>query len=383
MASQRDYYEVLGVSKSASASEIKKAYKTLARKYHPDRNQGDDEATEKFKEAAEAYAILSDEDKRARYDRFGHAGVQGGAGGPGGAGFQDINDIFAQFGGLFGDMFGGGGRRRQGGPARGSDLKTSVTIDLVTAAKGYKAELEITRKCIGSHCKGSGAEPGTTPEICDYCGGEGQVTQAQGFFRIQTPCPACRGQGRVIRHKCNTCYGSGREDEDVNVTVPIPAGIDNGMSVRQPGAGDAGPNGGPRGDLYVEVRVKEHAIFKRSGSHLYCRVPITYTQAALGTTVEIPLIEGKDTLDLPAGTQPGETIRLRGKGLVDPRTGGNAGDLHVEIQVLVPRSVSGEHEELLRKLAELEQAEVHPHQKSWFEKLKDFFTSDPDESGKK
>ena len=380
MATNRDFYEVLGVSKSASVDEIKKAYKTLAKKYHPDRNPGDEEAIARFKEAAEAYEVLGDEEKRARYDRFGHAGVQGG---PGGAhGFNDINDIFSQFGDIFGDLLGGGGRRGGGGrgrTARGADLKTSITIDLVTAAKAFKATVRVDRKKACQRCNATGSEPGTDPEVCDYCGGAGQVVQAQGFFRIQTTCPACRGQGKVIRHKCNTCYGSGREEESVELSPTIPAGMENGMQVCVRGEGEVGVQGGPRGDLYIEVRIREHSLFKRNGTHLYCRVPITYTQAALGATVEIPLIEGKDTLPLPPGTQPGETIRLRGKGMPDPH-GGPSGDLHVEVQVLVPRGVKGEHEQLLRKLAEMEKSEVHPHQKSWFEKLTDFFKSDPDQT---
>jgi molecular chaperone DnaJ len=377
MSAKRDYYEVLGVSKSASAEEIKKAYKKLALKNHPDRNPGDAEAVERFKEAAEAYEVLSDDEKRSRYDRFGHEGVRGSAGG--GQGFQDLNDIFSAFGGIFEEMFGGNGGRRGGTRSqvlRGADLRTSITVDFIAAAKGHKTEIQIRRKKHCERCDGSGSEPGTTPERCDYCGGAGQVVQAQGFFRIQQTCPACRGTGKVIRHKCNSCYGSGREDETAEVLVQIPPGVDSSMQLRVAGEGEAGPNGGPRGDLYVDIRVREHSIFKRNGTHLYCRVPITYTQAALGATVEIPLIDGKQTLDLPAGTQPGETIRLRGQGLPDPR-GGPPGDLHVEVQVLVPRTLSKEHEKQLRKLAETEQAEVHPHQKSWLEKLTEFFTGDP------
>ncbi|MCA9087653.1 MAG: molecular chaperone DnaJ [Planctomycetaceae bacterium] len=380
MATKRDFYEVLGVSKSATAEEIKKAYKKLALKHHPDRNRGDDEAIERFKEAAEAYEVLSDPDKRGRYDRFGHDGLRGAAGrGGGGAGFHDLNDIFESFGDIFGDMF-GGGRRGGGGGARtsrGADIQASVTIDLVAAATGCEETIRISRKKTCNHCNGSGAEPGTTPEVCDYCGGAGQVVQAQGFFRIQTTCPACRGQGKVIRHKCNTCYGSGREDESIELTVKIPAGMDNGMQLCLRGEGEVGLQGGPRGDLYVDVKVKDHAIFQREGNHLFCRVPISYSQAVLGTTVEIPLIQGKDRLEIPPGTQPGEVIRLRGKGLPDARNG-HVGDLHVEVQVVVPRKVSDEHDALLRKLAKHEEAEVHPHRKSWLDKLTDFFKSEPE-----
>lgn len=379
MPSQRDYYEVLGVEKSASGDEIKKAYKKLALKYHPDRNPGDEEAVENFKEAAAAYDVLSDAEKRARYDRFGHAGVnQGGGGGPQ---FHDLGDIFEHFGSIFEGMgFGGfgGGRRSRGGVQRGSDLKTSVTIDLRQAATGIEKDLDIPRKKPCTKCSGSGSEPGHQPERCDYCGGQGQVIQSQGFFRMQTTCPACRGQGTIIRHKCNTCFGSGREDEKITLNVKIPAGVDHGMSVIVRGEGEAGPNGGPRGDLYVEIKLKAHPIFKREGVHLLCQVPITYTQAALGAKIEIPLLEGKTHVDLPPGTQPGDVQKLRGKGMPDPH-GGRTGDLHVEFQLVVPKKLEPDHEALLRKLAEMEQAHVMPHQKSWLDKLKGLFTGDEDE----
>jgi len=372
MASKRDYYEVLGVTKTATTVEIKKAYKKLAIQYHPDRNQGDEEATEKFKEASEAYDVLNDDEKRRRYDQFGHAGVQG-AGARGG-GFHDVSDIFDAFGDIFeGFGFGGGGRRRRSGPPRGSDLKTVIQLDLVEAALGVKKEIEVPRKKHCSSCDGTGAEPGTEPETCEYCGGAGQVVQSQGFFRVQTTCPGCRGTGKIIRHKCNSCYGSGREDETVTCTVTIPAGIDTGQQLCLRGEGEAGQQGGPRGDLYVEVHVKDHPIFKRQGTHLICKVPISYTQATLGAKIDIPLLQGKQEFDIPSGTQPGEVFRLRGKGMPDPH-GRPTGDLHVEVQLMVPKKISEEHEELLRKLAEHEKADVHPHHKSWFEKLKDFVT---------
>lgn len=374
MASQRDYYDVLGLSKSASPEEIKKAYKKLALKNHPDRNPGDDEAVQRFKEAAEAYEVLSDPEKRSRYDRYGHAGVKGAAGGGAAGGFHDLNDIFDAFGDLFGG-FGGRTRSQRGGPTRGSDLRTTLTIDLVEAARGTEKEVRVNRRKTCTHCGGSGAEPGTTPETCDYCGGHGQVVQAQGFFRVQTTCPACRGQGQIVRHKCNTCYGSGREEEAVTLTVKVPAGIDTGMQLCLRDEGDQGLQQGPRGDLYVEVNVREHEIFQREGTHLICRVPISYTQAALGAQVEIPLIDGRDTLEVPQGTQPGEVFRLRGKGLPDPR-GGRTGDLHVEIQVVVPKKLKPDHEALLRQLAEHEHEDVHPHRKSWLESLKELFTGE-------
>ena len=247
MPTQRDYYEVLSVSKSATAEEIKRAYKKLALKYHPDRNPGDEEAIAKFKEAAEAYEVLSDADKRARYDRYGHAGVKG-MGGGAGPQFQDLGDIFDHFSDIFESFvpFGRGRRRRPGGPQRGANLRTSIEISLRDAARGCEQELHLTRKKSCQHCGGSGSEPGHTPERCSYCGGQGQVVQAQGFFRVQTTCPACRGAGKVIRHKCNACYGSGREDEEVSLTVKVPPGIATGMQLCLRGAGETGPSGGPR-----------------------------------------------------------------------------------------------------------------------------------------
>jgi molecular chaperone DnaJ len=378
-AAQRDYYEVLGVSRSATVEEIKKSYKKLAIQYHPDKNGGDADAVVKFKEAAEAYEVLSDADKRARYDRFGHAGVKGAAG-RGGAGFTDVEDIFEAFGDIFEGfgLFGGRSRSRRGAAQRGAHLQTSVTIDLVSAAAGCDREVTINRKRPCGRCGGSGSEPGTSPETCQYCGGHGQVVQAQGFFRIQTTCPACRGSGKVIRHKCNTCFGSGREDEQVTLSVKVPAGIDDGMQLCLRGEGEAGAPGGARGDLYVDIRVKEHPLFQREGTHLMCRVPITYTQATLGTTIEVPLLQGRENLEIPGGTQPGEVFRLRGRGMPDPR-GGRTGDLHVEVQLVVPKKLGDEHEELLRKLAELEKIEVNPHQKSWLDKLKDLLTGDESE----
>lgn len=378
MPVQRDYYEVLGVARSASGEEIKKAYKKLALKFHPDRNPGDEEAVVMFKEAAEAYEVLGDDDTRSRYDRFGHAGVKGRAGGHQ---FTDLGDIFEHFGDLFeGFGFGGGGgrRSRRGGAQRGAHVQASVEITLLEASRGIEKEIEVRRKKTCERCRGTGSEPGHSPERCDYCGGQGQVVQAQGFFRVQTTCPACRGAGQVIRHKCNVCYGSGRENETVTLTIKIPAGIDNGMQLRMTGEGETGPNNGPRGDLYVDVHVREHKVFKREGSHLVCEVPITYTQAALGAEFEIPLLEGTETLKIPPGTQPGEVFRFRGKGMPDPR-GGRRGDLHAAVRLVVPKKLDEPHEDLLRQLAELEKTRVKPHEKSWFEKVKDFFSGDDNE----
>lgn len=369
MASQRDYYEVLSVSRDAGADEIKKAYKKLALKYHPDRNQGDDEAVVKFKEAAEAYEVLSDDEKRARYNRFGHEGVKSRA-----AGASDVGDIFDLFGDLFeGFGFGGGGRRR-GGPraTQGDSLKTRLSIDLLEAARGCDRTVDVKRRETCTTCSGSGAKPGSSPTSCDYCGGAGHIVQAQGFFRMQTTCPACRGEGKVIRDKCSACSGAGKIPESQKLDVHVPAGVDNGMTLRLSGEGEPGTNGGPRGDLYVEIHVNDHHLFRREGQHLICEVPISYTQAALGAEVEVPCLEGKTMQRIYPGTQPGEVMRIRGGGMPDPR-GGMAGDLLLKINLEVPKKISAEQEALLRQLAEMEHAQVSPHRKSFFDKLKDWF----------
>ncbi|GAB4158873.1 MAG: molecular chaperone DnaJ [Planctomycetaceae bacterium] len=372
MASKRDYYEVLGVSRDASAAVIKKAYKKIALANHPDRNPGDEDAVERFKEASEAFDVLNDPKKKSVYDQYGHAGLQGNAGG---AGFSDLGDIFEAFGDLFGGSFFGGGTRTQGRRARqGQSLRTSVTIDLLQAAKGCTQTLEVSRQELCSTCDGSGTRPGSQPEQCDYCAGHGRVVQSQGFFRVQTTCPACRGEGTIVREKCPACAGSGRELKTAKLEVRIPPGMDNGMRLCLRGEGEPGPNGGPRGDLYVDIHVEDHPFFDRNGNDLICHVPITFTQAALGASIEIPLIEGKQQLNIPPGTQPEETFHLRGQGMPDPH-GGRSGDLLVVVQVEVPQKLSAEQESLLRKLAELEKAEVSPHRKSFFEKLKGYFSN--------
>lgn len=378
MATKRDYYEVLGVSRDAGGDEIKKAYKKLAIKYHPDRNQGDDEAVAKFKEAAEAFEVLGNDEKRARYNRFGHEGVQGAAG-RGGGGFNDINDIFDVFGDLF-DGFGmGGGRRRGGGrrPTQGDSLKTRLEIDLLEAAKGCEKTVEIRRKETCNTCDGSGAKPGSEADSCDYCGGHGQVVQSQGFFRVQTTCPACKGEGKIIRDKCSDCSGAGKIPESVKLDVKVPAGVDTGMTLRLTDEGEAGSLGGPRGDLYVEIHVREHPLFHRDGPDLICEVPISYTQAVLGAEIEIPCLEGKTQHYIYPGTQPGEVIRIRGGGMPDPR-GGRAGDLQLHVILEVPKKIDSEQEALLRELAEHEHASVSPHRSSFFDKLKEWFVPTDD-----
>jgi molecular chaperone DnaJ len=381
MATKRDYYEVLGVEKSASDDEIKRAYRKLAGKHHPDRNPGDESAVAAFKEAAEAFEVLSHADKRARYDRFGHAGVQGAAGG-GGAGFGDVGDIMDAFGEMFGDLFGGGGGRRGGGGSRarrGNSLQTSLTIELLDAAVGCSRDIEIEKHVSCVTCVGTGAKPGTKPEQCDYCAGRGQVVQSQGFFRVQTTCPACRGQGQVVREKCPDCRGARVVARTSKITVKVPAGVDNGMQLCLRGEGEDGESGGPAGDLYVDIRVKPHPLFERDGKHLTCAVPITFAQAALGTELDIPILTGKHHISVAAGTQPGEIVRLRGQGMPDPH-GGSRGDLHVQFHVEVPKKLSKKQEELLRQLAELDDKQVSAHRKGFFESVKEFFgASEPGE----
>jgi molecular chaperone DnaJ len=380
MPADRDYYEVLGVSRTASAEEIRKAYKRLAAKYHPDRNQGDDEAIERFKEVQEAAEVLSDADKRARYDRFGHEGVRGGARS---AGAQDLGDIFGAFGDLFEGVFnsGGGGRGGRGAGARGETLQAQVRIDLTEAFQGCRRELRFSRNEPCDKCQGSGCRPGTSPSTCSTCRGHGQVVQSQGFFRMQTTCPACRGRGTVVKDPCTDCRGQGRGMKEVVREVSIPAGIDTGMQLCLRGEGEAGLNGGPRGDLYVNVEVRRHPLFQRDGQDLMYRMPITFAQAALGAEIEIPTLKGKETLKVRPGTQPGEVNRLKGFGMPDPRGASmKSGDLLVEIQVEVPRKLSADQEELLRKLAELDHKDVMPQRKTFFEQVKAFFSGDSEEA---
>ena len=370
-ASKRDCYEVLGVSRDASPEEIKRAYKKLALANHPDRNPGDEDAVARFKEASESFEVLRDPDKRARYDRFGWQGVSGPAGG---GGFRDVSDIFDAFGDLFEGFgfFGGQTSRRGRSGRRGASLRTSVTIDLLQAARGCSQDVELDRHSTCGTCGGNGARPGSAPTPCDYCGGYGQVVQSQGIFRIQTTCPACRGAGTVVRDKCPDCRGDGQKIEHVTLQVRIPAGVDTGMQLRLQGEGEPGAGGGPRGDLYVDIQVREHPLFRREGLHLTCQVPITFSQAALGTTLEVPVLDGRHELEVPAGTQPGEVFRLRGRGMPEPQ-GRGTGDLFVQVQVEVPKTLTDRQEELIRELAEIEHRDVSAHRKSFFEKLKEYF----------
>ena len=360
---KRDYYEVLGVSKGASDDEIKKAYRKLAKKYHPDMNPGDKEAEAKFKEVNEAYSILSDSDKRARYDQFGHAGVDPnfGAGGPGGGfgGFDmgdiDLGDIFGSFfGGGFGG-FGGSSSARRNGPQKGESLRASLTISFEEAAFGCEKEINLTRTEQCEACHGSGTEPGTTAETCPDCRGTGVVRVQQrtgGFaFSSTAPCSRCRGTGKIIHTPCKACGGSGSVKKSKRVTVSIPAGIDDGQAISLRGQGNAGKNGGPAGDLIVAVHVKPHPQFHRDGTTVLYEQPVTFYQAVMGAELEIPTIDGKVKYNLPAGTQTGTTFRLRGKGIPELR-GRGRGDQYVTVRVQVPTSLNGEQKEALRAFAE-------------------------------
>lgn len=373
---QRDYYEVLGVERSASKSQISESYRRLAIRFHPDKNPGDQEAANRFKEAARAFEVLSDETLRARYDRYGHAGLQGGPTHD----FNDIGDIFE----AFGDMFGGGifgGGRRGNRPRKGRDVFASVSMTLVEAARGATKSVEFTRHEACAACDGSGAKKGTQPVACDYCAGQGQVIQTAGVFRLQTTCPACQGAGKVIREKCPECGGEGLTEEHVERRVTIPAGVDNDVRVRLAGEGEPGGNGGPPGDCYCMIEIEEHPFLKRDGRDLHCEVPITFSQAALGTTVDVPTLDGPRPLEIKRGTQAGEVIRVRGLGMPEVR-GRGIGDLHVHVHVEVPKTLSAKTEQLLRELAEEEHKAVSPKRSSFFSRLAEYFQPHEDD-GKK
>jgi molecular chaperone DnaJ len=370
---KRDYYDVLGVEKGASPQEIKKAFRRTAMKFHPDRNPDDKNADEKFKEAQEAYEILGDEEKKSAYDRFGHAGVDGsagggfGGGGSGGAGFGDI------FGDVFGDIFGGGGGGR-GGPARGSDLRYDLQLDLEDAVKGKTVQIDVPTMTHCEPCDGSGARKGTSPVTCSTCQGAGQVRMSQGFFSVQQACPKCHGRGQMISDPCGECRGQGVKEERKTLSVKIPAGVDTGDRIRLSGKGEAGPQGGPAGDLYVQMVVRKHPIFVRDDSNLHCEVPISFAQAALGGDLEVPTLSGKVKLKIPAETQSGKLFRLRGKG-VAPVRGGGVGDLLCRVVLETPVNLSAKQRELLQGFEDsLDGKSKHsPRSSSWFDGVKKFF----------
>ena len=366
---QRDYYEVLGVERSASDAELKKAFRRLAMKHHPDRNPDDKETEILFKEAKEAYDVLSNANKRAAYDQFGHAGVDQSAGGGfgGGSGFGDA------FSDIFGDIFGGGGGRSR--VRKGADLQYNLELNLEDAVAGTTVKIKVPTMKHCTSCSGSGAKQGSSPETCDTCAGHGQVRMQQGFFSVQQTCPKCRGAGTTISDPCNTCHGAGRVKEHKSLSVEVPAGVDNGDRIRLTGEGEAGESGAPAGDLFVQMHVKAHAIFERDNADLYCEVPISIVTAALGGELEVPSLNGRLNLKVPAGTQTHKSFRMRGKG-VKPVRGGPMGDLICRIVVETPVKLNSEQKELLSKFGELmgKSAQKHsPNQNSWVDGMKKFF----------
>ncbi len=377
LPSDRDYYEVLGVEKDSSKDEVRSAFRSLAMKYHPDRNPGDREAEEKFKETAEAYEVLSDDGKRARYDRFGKAGL---GARPHFASFEDIfsafGDIFS--GGVFGDIFGGMG----GGRAGGTSLRCRIDITFEEAAKGTTKTIRLRRAEPCGECRGTGARDGTAFLACPTCRGAGIVTQSTGFFTMRTTCPGCGGVGKVISEKCPACGGAGRSPEKVEVTVDVPAGIEDGTRIRLAGEGEADLPGGPRGDLYCHVRVEPHRFFHREGDHLACEAPITYAQAALGAEIMVPTLNGTAKVRVPRGTQSGAVFRLRGQGVPNVHTG-RAGDLLVMVVIEVPKKLTARQEEILRELAGVEETAVSPKRKGFLEWLKEQFMPEDEEKDEK
>ena len=368
---KRDYYEVLEVTRTATDQELKSSYRRLAMKFHPDRNPGDLQAEESFKEAAEAYSVLSNSDMRARYDRFGHAGVSSSAGAnPWAAGdFGGFEDIL---GDLFGDLFGGGRSRNRNRPQRGSDLRYDLEIGLEQAATGYKTKIDIPRLEQCDTCKGSGAAPGTSPVTCNLCGGAGQVRYQQGFFSVSRTCHQCRGNGKVISSVCKTCQGEGRVEHQHQIEIKIPAGVDTGARLRVTGEGEAGTSGGGRGDLYVVIHVREHELFERQGNNLYVNVPVTFSQAALGAEINVPTLDGDEVVSIPESTQTGSIFRVAGKGIVSLQ-GHGRGDLYVVVTVMTPSKLTREQRKLLEQLSDIEEKQKEKSARKISSKVKDIF----------
>ncbi len=366
---KRDYYEVLGVNRDAADDDIKKAYRKLAMKHHPDRNPDSKEAEDKFKEAKEAYEALSDSNMRARYDQFGHAGMEGGGGGGGGQGFADA------FSDIFGDIFGGAGGARRSNVYRGADLRYNLEISLEEAARGTETKIRIPTMEECESCHGTGAKPGTEASTCSTCAGHGQVRMQQGFFSIQQTCPRCHGSGKSISSPCSTCSGAGRVKHHKTLEIKIPAGIGDCMRLRHSGHGEAGSSGAPAGDLYVEIHIKPHSVFQRDGDDLHCEMPISFTTAALGGEIEIPTLDGSARIKIPAETQSGKIFRLRGKGIKGMRTNSH-GDLNCHVVIETPVKLTDRQKELLREFETIsaEDSPRHsPRAQSWMDKVKEFF----------
>lgn len=372
---KRDYYELLGVERGVDAKALKSAYRKLAMKYHPDQNPGDEAAEAKFKEVGEAYAILSDDDKRAAYDRFGHAAFENGTGAGGGRspfGAGDPGDIFEN---IFSQVFGGGmgGGRRRGGPARGNDLRYDMEITLEEAFAGKDTTITVPVAVSCETCSGSGAEPGSSPETCGQCGGAGRVRAQQGFFTMERTCGRCGGRGQIIVHACDTCHGAGQVRQDRTLAVQIPPGVDSGMRIRLSGEGEAGERGGPRGDLYIFVDVLAHELFERDGINLYCHTPVMMTTAALGGEIEIPTIDGgRARVTIPAGAQTGRKLRLKSKGMPNVR-GGGTGDLYIEVFVETPSKLTARQKELLREFCDCSEAGCNPESEGFLGRVKRFW----------
>jgi molecular chaperone DnaJ len=365
VSDKRDYYEVLGVARDVDAGELKRAYRRLAMELHPDRNPGDSEAENKFKEASEAYQVLSEPNKRAGYDRFGHAGANAGVGG---AGFRDVGDIFSTFSDIFGDIFGmaGGGRRAS---ANGADIETRVVLTLAEAASGITKQVTVLRNAPCAECAGSGAAPGTEPESCQHCGGRGQVMHSQGFLMISSTCPVCRGQGRVIRHPCPECQGTGLDQQEDTLQVTIPAGVEDGSTLRMMGRGEAPARGGRPGNLYVILRVEPDERFERDGADLHAEVMVSFPQLALGDWIVVPTLDGEAEIEVPAGTQPGETLTLAGHGM--PRLNGRGkGDVVAHLKLVVPSSMTPEEDQHLRAYAAAGGQRVSPERGGFFRRKK-------------